>query len=56
MTVVVCEGGVMALTAGGDLELWRDGVLTRGLDMPGLSKFPRINHWHAWVDNIHGKL
>ena len=55
MTVVVCEGGVLALTAGGDLELWRDGVLTRGLDMPGLSKFPRINHWHAWVDNIIGK-
>ena len=54
MTVVVCEGGVLALTAGGDLEIWRDGVMTPGLEMPGLPEFPGINHWHAWVDNIVG--
>lgn len=55
MTVVQCEGGVLALTAGGDLEVWRDGVMTPGLEMPGLPEFPAINHWHAWVDNILGK-
>ena len=55
MTVVECEGGVLALTAGGDLEIWRDGVMTPGLEMPGLPEFPGLNHWHAWVDNIVGK-
>jgi hypothetical protein len=23
--------------------------------MPGLPAFPRLNHWHAWVDNCLGK-
>ncbi len=55
MTVVVCEGGVLALSAGGRLEIWRDGKVTPGLKMPGLSEFPRLNHWHAWVDNCLGK-
>ena len=55
MTVVQCEDGVLALTAGGDLEIWRDGVMTPGLEMPGLPDFPELNHWHAWVDNIVGK-
>ena len=54
MTVVVCEGGVLALSAGGDLEIWRDGKLTKGLEMPGLPEFPKLNHWHAWVDNCLG--
>ncbi|MCH2161546.1 MAG: Gfo/Idh/MocA family oxidoreductase [Phycisphaerales bacterium] len=54
MTVVVCEGGVLALTAGGDLEIWRKSVRVPGMDMPGLPEFPRMNHWHAWVDNIMG--
>lgn len=54
MTVVVCEGGVLALTADGRLEIWRDGKLTAGLKMPGLPEFPKLNHWHAWVDNCLG--
>ncbi len=54
MTVVVCEGGVLALSAGGRLEVWRDGVMTDGLAMPGLPDFPQINHWHTWVDTILG--
>ncbi len=54
MTVVVCEGGVLTLTAGGFLEVWRDGKLTKGLDMPGLPEFAPLNHWHAWVDNCLG--
>ena len=55
MTVVVCEGGVLCLTAEGRLEIWRDGQLTPGLKMPGLPEFPRLNHWHAWVDNCLGQ-
>ena len=55
MTVVVCEGGVLTLTAPGRLEIWRDGKLTPGLKMPGLPEFPPLNHWHAWVDTCLGK-
>jgi len=54
MTVVVCEGGVLTLTAGGFIEVWRDGKLTKGLEMPGLPEFAPLNHWHAWVDNCLG--
>lgn len=54
MTVVVCEGGVLCLAAEGRLEIWRDGKMTSGLKMPGLPEFPRLNHWHAWVDNCIG--
>jgi len=55
MTVVVCEGGVLTLTAPGRLEIWREGKLTAGLKMPGLPEFGPLNHWHAWVDNCLGK-
>ncbi len=55
MTVVQCEGGVLTLSAGGKLEIWRDGKMTDGLEMPHLPEFPALNHWHAWVDNIIGK-
>jgi predicted dehydrogenase len=54
MTVVVCEGGVLVLTADGRLEIWRDGKMTAGTKMPGLPEFPNLNHWHAWVDNCIG--
>ena len=54
MTVVVCEGGVLCLTAEGRCEVWRDGKMTSGLKMPGLPEFPKMNHWHAWVDNCIG--
>ena len=54
-TLVVCEGGTLILGAGGRLEIWRDGKMTKGLDMPGLPDFPKLNHWHAWVDNCVGK-
>lgn len=55
MTVVVCENGILTLTEGGYIEVWRDGKLTKGLDMPGLPDFPEMNHWHAWVDKCLGK-
>ena len=54
-TIVVCEGGVMVLGASGRLELWRDGVMSKGLEMPDLPQFPKLNHWHAWVDNCMGR-
>ncbi len=54
MTVVVCENGTLTLTEGGFIEVWREGKLTKGLDMPGLPDFPGLNHWHAWVDNCLG--
>ncbi|MHC4910724.1 MAG: hypothetical protein ACYTF9_13515, partial [Planctomycetota bacterium] len=41
-------------TAGGRIEIWRDGRMTDGLKMPSLPDFPKLNHWHAWVDNIVG--
>jgi len=53
-TLVVCEGGTLVLGAGGRLEIWRDGVMTKGLEMPNLPDFPELNHWHAWVDNCLG--
>jgi hypothetical protein len=55
MTVVVCEGGVLSLEPGGGLEIWRDGKMTPGLEMPGLPDYPEMNHWHAWIDNILGR-
>ena len=54
MTVVVCEDGVLALEADGVLEIWREGRLTKGLEMPGLPEFPELDHWHAWIDTIRG--
>ena len=54
-TLLVCEGGVLVLGAGGRLEIWRDGKMTKGLEMPDLPDFPALNHWHAWVDNCLGK-
>jgi predicted dehydrogenase len=54
-TVFVCEGGVMVLGAGGRCDIWRNGKMTNGLDMPRLPAFPKLNHWHAWVDNCLGK-
>ncbi len=54
-TVVVCEGGTLIVGASGHLEIWRDGKRTMGLDMPDLPDFPKLNHWHAWVDNCLGK-
>lgn len=55
MTVIVCEGGVMTLTAGGRLVVWRDGKPLHGLKMPDLPEYGELNHWHAWVDNCLGK-
>ncbi|MEM9021023.1 MAG: Gfo/Idh/MocA family oxidoreductase [Planctomycetota bacterium] len=50
MTVVVCEEGTLTLAAGGNIEVWQNGEMTKGWNMPGLPDLPRFNHWHAWVD------
>ena len=53
-TVVQCEGGTLVLGPSGPLQVWRDGVMTDGLSMPGLPAYPEFNHWHAWVDTALG--
>ncbi|MEZ5964332.1 MAG: Gfo/Idh/MocA family oxidoreductase [Planctomycetota bacterium] len=54
-TVVVCEGGTLVIGADGRLEIWREGKMSKGLEMPNLPEFPQLNHWHAWVDNCLGR-
>jgi hypothetical protein len=43
------------LGAEGKIKIWRDGKAEDGLSLPGLPEFPKLNHWHAWVDNCLGK-
>lgn len=54
-TVVMCEGGTLLLGPSGPIEIWREGVMTPGLEMPGLPEYTEFNHWHAWVDKALGK-
>lgn len=55
VTIVVCEGGTLVLAPSGPLEIWRDGRLTPGLEMPELPTYEKFNHWHAWVDKALGR-
>ena len=54
-TSVVCEGGTLVLAPSGPIEVWREGKMTPGLDMPGLPSYEKFNHWHAWVDKALGR-
>lgn len=54
-TVVVCEGGTLVLGPSGPIEVWREGTMTPGLEMPGLPTYDSFNHWHAWVDKALGR-
>lgn len=55
-TILVCEGGVMVLDAGGALEVWRDGKKEDWGKMEGMPKFAGFNHWHEWVNTaVNGK-
>ncbi|MCC6321191.1 MAG: Gfo/Idh/MocA family oxidoreductase [Phycisphaerales bacterium] len=54
VTVVVCEGGTLVLAPEGPLEIWREGKMTDGMQWPGLPKYEKFNHWHAWVDKALG--
>ena len=55
MSVVVCEGGTLAIELDGRPKIWRDGKMEEGLRLPGLPAFPPLNHWHAWVGTCLGK-
>jgi len=54
-TTVVCEGGTLVLAPSGPIEIWRDGKKTDGLAWPGLPRYEKFSHWHAWVDAALGK-
>jgi hypothetical protein len=52
---MVCEKGTLVLEADGRPIIWRDGKKEEGMRLPGLPEFPRLNHWHAWIDTCLGK-
>ena len=54
-TVVVGTEGVLVLGPSGPIEVWRDGVKTDGLALVNRDSYPKINHWHAWVDAALGR-
>jgi len=54
-TCFVCEGGTLVLTAGGGLEIWRDGTNQRWQDLPGMPEFQQFNHWHEWINTAIGE-
>jgi len=54
VTIVVFEGGTMVLAPSGPIEVWREGVKSDGMSMPGLPNYESFNHWHAWVDAALG--
>jgi predicted dehydrogenase len=54
-TLVVCEGGVLAVEPEGAIEVWRDGTPVDWRTLAGQGEVTARNHWHAWVDGIVGK-
>jgi hypothetical protein len=54
-TLVVCEGGVLLVEPGGQLQVWIDGVSVDWRQIPGQGEVRGRNHWHAWVNRIMGK-
>ena len=54
-TCFVCEGGTLILTAGGHLEIWRDGKNEKWQDLPGMPEFQKFNHWHEWINTALGE-
>lgn len=54
-TCFVCEGGTMILTAGGKLEIWRDGKNEDWKALPGMPEFQGFNHWYEWVNTAIGE-
>ena len=53
-TAFVCEGGTLILTAGGGLQIWRDGKNEDWKKLPGMPEFQNFNHWHEWVNTALG--
>lgn len=54
-TCFVCEGGTLMLTAGGGLQVWRDGKNEDWKKLPGMPEFQSFNHWHEWVNTALGE-
>ncbi len=54
-TCFVCEGGTLMLSAGGGLQIYRDGQSVKWEDLPGMPKFQKFNHWHEWVNTALGE-
>ena len=54
-TCFVCEGGTLMLTAGGGLQIWRDGKNEDWKKLPGMPEFQGFNHWHEWVNTALGE-
>ena len=54
-TCFVCEGGTLMLSAGGGLQIYRDGQSVKWEDIPGMPKFESFNHWHEWVNTAIGE-
>ncbi|MEM1353801.1 MAG: Gfo/Idh/MocA family oxidoreductase [Planctomycetota bacterium] len=54
-TCFVCEGGTLMLSAGGGLQIWRDGQNQKWQDLPGMPTFQGFNHWHEWVNTAVGE-
>lgn len=55
ITCVACEGGTLVLSAGGGLQIWRDGKNEDWTKLADMPKFKPVNHWHAWIDTALGK-
>ncbi len=54
-TLVVCEEGVLCVGSDGPVQVWRDGTEVDWTKLPGQRAIVERNHWHSWVDAIHGK-
>jgi len=54
-TAFVCEGGTLILTAGGGLEIWRDGKKEDWKQLEGMPEFQGFNHWHEWINTAIGE-
>ena len=54
-TSFVCEGGTLILTAGGGLEVWREGKNEKWEELPGMPQFAGFNHWHEWINTALGE-
>jgi predicted dehydrogenase len=54
-TCFVCEGGTAILTAGGGLQIWRDGKSVDWKKIEGMPEFQQFNHWHEWVNTALGE-
>lgn len=53
-TVVVCEGGILVLAAGGKLQVFRDGKPATLEQIGANQDVGPYKHWHNWIDRALG--